>query len=66
MNIGKSLKIALLKNDMTQPDLASKVGIHQANISKVSCGKNITTETLERIATAFDMKVSDFIKLGED
>lgn len=66
MNIGKSLKMALLKNDMEQIDLADKVGIHQSNISKISCGKTITTETLERLAKAFSMSVSDFIKLGED
>lgn len=66
MNIGKSLKMSLLKNDMEQADLAAKVGIHQSNISKISCGKTITTETLERIAKAFNMKVSEFVAIGED
>lgn len=66
MNIGKSLKMALLKNDMEQSDLAEKIGIHQSNISKISCGKTITTETLSRLAVAFDMKVSEFIAIGED
>lgn len=66
MNIGKSLKMALLKNDMEQADLADKVGIHQSNISKISCGKTITTETLARLAGAFNMKVSEFVAIGED
>lgn len=66
MDIGKSLKIALLKNNMEQADLANKIGIHQANISKIACGKNITTETLGRLAGAFNMKVSEFVALGED
>jgi len=66
MNIGKSLKISLLKNNMEQSDLADKVGIHQSSISRISCGKIITTETLERIAKAFNMKVSEFIAVGED
>lgn len=66
MNIGKSLKMSLLKNDMEQSDLADKIGIHQSNISKISCGKTITTATLERLATAFNMKVSEFVAIGED
>lgn len=66
MNIGKSLKIALLKNNMDQDDLAAKIGIHQSNISKISCGKTITTETLARVAAGFNMKVSEFIAEGED
>lgn len=66
MNIGKSLKISLLKNNMEQSDLAEKLGIHQSNISRIANCKTITTETLERLATAFNMKVSDFVAVGED
>jgi transcriptional regulator with XRE-family HTH domain len=66
MNIGKSLKISLLKINMEQSDLAEKIGIHQSHVSKISCGKTITTETLERLAVAFNMKVSEFIAVGED
>lgn len=66
MNIGKSLKIALLQNDMEQSDLAEKLGIHQSNISRIANCKVITTETLGRLAKAFNMKVSDFIAIGED
>lgn len=66
MNIGKSLKIALLKHNMEQADLAEKIGIHQSNISRISCGKTITTETLARLAGAFNMKVSEFLAIGED
>lgn len=58
--------MSLIKNNMEQADLASKIGIHQSNISKISCGKTITTETLERLAAAFNMKVSEFIAVGED
>lgn len=66
MNIGKSLKIALLKVDQDQHGLAEKMGVHQSAISRIASGKTITTETLSRIAVAFNMKVSEFIKLGED
>jgi len=66
MNIGKSLKISLLKNNMEQSDLAQKLGIHQSNISRIANCKTITTETLERIAGAFNMKVSEFVAIGED
>jgi len=66
MNIGKSLKIALIQNNMEQADLAEKLGIHQSNISRFANCKTITTETLARLAKGVNMKVSDFIKLGED
>lgn len=66
MNIGKSLKISLLKNNMEQSDLAEKLGIHQSNISRIANCKTITTETLERLAVAFNMKVSEFVAVGED
>lgn len=66
MNIGKSLRIALLKNDMLQADLAARLGIHQSGISRLANRKSMSTETLERAAIAFGMKVSEFIALGED
>jgi plasmid maintenance system antidote protein VapI len=66
MNIGKSMKIALLKNNMDQSGLAQTMEVHVSAISRISCNKTITTETLERVAKALKMKVSEFVALGED
>lgn len=66
MNIGKSIKIALLKNNMLQSDLAQKMGVHVSAISRIARNKPITVETLDRLAKTFSMKASEFVALGED
>lgn len=66
MNFGKSIKMAMLKNDMNQEALAAILGIHYSGISHMSNRESTSTKNLVRVAKAFDMKVSDFIKLGED
>lgn len=67
MNIPKSIKVALASKDMTRQQLAEQTGIHETNISKMVNGKyGISADQVELFATAFHMKVSDFIKLGED
>ena len=67
MNLAKSLKFALIAHDMTQAELAEKVGSKPAYISNLATGRsNLQGEMLKKIAAALDMKVSDFVKLGED
>jgi len=67
MNLPKSMRVGLAMRGMGQGDLAEATGIHRSNISKMINGKMIIThERLESIATALSMKVSEFVKLGED
>lgn len=67
MNLAKSLKYALVAQDMTQAQLAEIVGSKPAYISNLATGRsNLQGEMLKKIAAAFDMKVSEFVKLGED
>lgn len=66
MDIAKSLKIAMLKNNMARDEVAEKMGFHLSNISRIINTGVITTETLSRLAAVFGMRASDFIKLGED
>lgn len=66
MDIGKSLKMAMLKNNMTRDEVAEKMGFHLSNVSRIVTTGVITTETLGRLAAVFNMQASDFIKLGED
>lgn len=66
MNFGKSIKIAMLKNNMEQIDLANILGIHQSGISHMSNRESTSTKNLVRVAEAFKMKVSEFVALGED
>lgn len=67
MNIPKSIRVALAKQDMTRQQLAERTGVHETNISKMVNGKyGISADQVESFAQAFDMKVSEFVALGED
>lgn len=67
MNLSKSIRVGLAMKNMGQGDLAEATGIHPSNVSKMVNGKMaITTERLSEICTALGMKVSDFIRLGEE
>ncbi len=67
---GKQLEIAyqilqLRKaHKMSQADLARKIGTTQSNVARLEAGdQNFTTQTLNRIAWAFDRDVKvEFVK----
>jgi len=65
IDAGKSLKIAMLENDLTNSDLKIKLGLSDVTISRLKNNKLITGKNLVMLATFFDMKASDFLKLGE-
>lgn len=67
MNLAKSMKVAMAMRGLNQGQLAALTGIHSTNLSKMMNGKyGIHDENLSKIAEAVNMKVSDFVKLGED
>ena len=66
MNVGKSLKIALVKKGMSQTELAKKMGVHDQWVSKLANSESAAQTTLVGLATALDMKVSEFVALGEE
>lgn len=67
MNLAKSIKYALIERGMTQAQLAEKVGSKPAYISNLATGRsNLQGDMLSKVAAAFGMKVSEFVKLGED
>ena len=66
MNAAKSLRIALAMRGINQTQLAAMAGITQPSISGLAHRTNWNGESLQKIATALNMKVSDFIALGED
>jgi transcriptional regulator with XRE-family HTH domain len=66
MNVGRSIKIAVAKRGMRQKDLAQQMGVTPSSISQLASQANCTGDTLARLAAAFNMKVSEFIALGED
>lgn len=66
MNLRKSVMIALAQRDMKQKDLADQLGMSQGSMSQLLGQRSCTGATLEKLAAAFDMKVSEFVRLGED
>lgn len=65
MNIKKSVNIATAKAGITKRDLAALMGISPSSLSGV-LGRNVPTgDTLEKMARALGMKVSELIALGE-
>lgn len=66
MNFRRSLKLALAQRDMTQKALAQKLKMRETSMSQLAAQTSCTGATLQKIAEAFDMKVSEFVALGED
>lgn len=66
MNVGKSIKVALAKKEMTQQDLAAKMAVSRPYVSQLAGKEHAGMGTVVLLACAFDMKVSEFVALGED
>lgn len=66
MNLRKSIKVALAQRGISQKSLADQIGMSETGISQLAAQKSCTGATLQKLATAFDLKVSEFIALGED
>jgi DNA-binding Xre family transcriptional regulator len=66
MNACKSMKIAMVKKDWNQAQMAEATGMSPTAVSRLSNNQNWSCESLKRVAAALDMKVSEFVKLGED
>lgn len=66
MNAGKSIKVALAKREMSQKELAEKMKTSTPYISQLVGRDHIGMGTVILLADAFEMKVSEFLALGED
>lgn len=65
MNIGRSTKIALAQRDKNNQWLADEMGVHRSHITRIKSQSNATGATIEILASAFNLKASEFIALGE-
>lgn len=67
MNIPLSIKYALVKHSKKQKELAATLNVTGAYISAVAGGsKRPSLDFLIKCALFFNMKLSEFIALGED
>ncbi len=63
-NFGNKLQEIRKSRFLSQDDLAKKLSIDRAQISKIEKGKiNVTLETVERLANALEVSVLDFFSL---
>ena len=65
MNIGKSVRIAMIRRDFTAGEVAERTGLSKRFIQNICRQTSCSTVSLEKIAEAFDMSVSELIALGE-
>lgn len=66
MNLRKSAMIAMAQRNMKQKDLAAVLGMSQGSMSLLLKQTSCTGATLQKMAGAFGLKVSEFVALGED
>jgi hypothetical protein len=66
MNLKRSTRIALARIDKTQAWLAQESGISKPTIS-IMCSTNRTSSnSMQAIASALGMTVSEFVAVGEE
>ena len=65
INFKVATRKCLKKHGMKQKDLAQKLGVKEGQISIWVNSSNLNTSVIEKLAKPFDLRVSEFIKLGE-
>lgn len=66
MDISKSIRVGLAMKNVKQKWLANELGVSRAYISNLCNGSKIPGRAqIEEIASAFNVKVSEFIMWGE-
>ena len=65
MNAGLSLEIARKKAGVTQTQIARDFNTSRATVNRWACTGSMTLTTIAILAAYFNMKVSEFIALGE-
>ena len=60
---GKRVKALRLQKDMSQSDVAKKLGVHSTYISKIERGEqNMSIQGVEKLAKAIGVSVGELMK----
>lgn len=63
MTLGRKLKSLRIEHDLSQPELAEKIGIEQSYLSKLENDKSLpSNEVFRKILDAFNLPLSVFLK----
>ena len=65
MTTGKRIRFIRTFRGMTQKELADRMGRHSVYISRVCNNPMASASTIDDVAKALDMKVSELVALGE-
>lgn len=65
MNIGKSIKVALAKAGKDPKWLAKEMKVHTQGIYNLMKQESCQLTTVDRVATAFGIKSTELLELGE-
>lgn len=66
MNLGISLKVAIAKRPLNNKMLAELIPTSPQQITNWIASGNISAKNLTRICEVLDIKVSEFVALGEE
>lgn len=65
MNIGKSIRKAMIDKDMTNAQFAKLYGVTESHASRMKKCADISGGSIKKLADVFEMSASEFIALGE-
>lgn len=65
MDVGKSIRVAMAMRGIRNNQLAERLQVTAATVSVMLSRHTCSGQTLQNLANTFDMKVSEFIALGE-
>jgi DNA-binding Xre family transcriptional regulator len=66
MNAGKSLKLLMVQRDISRDQLSKDLGLSSVTISGLRNNKLISGRNLVKLCEYFNLKASEFLKLGEE
>jgi len=69
MNYRKAVKVALAENNMNQSQLADKIGVSRAYVSKMLNNQELKSPSIDffcSVAMALNIKLSELISKGEE
>lgn len=66
MDIAKSIRLALAHKNMSKTALAKALGCKLPSVTQLLARDCVKSDKIQQLADVFEMKVSEFVKLGED
>lgn len=66
MNVGKSIKLLLIKQETDRAALATYLGVSVTMASNLAGKRHVSGVNIDKLAAFFNMKPSEFIAVGED